>query len=64
MVGWNGSGVCVGCQVSCGMHSVYVGCVSVVKVWCVCSEYGLSLCVQYNMFYVCDAWVYIWYELW
>ena len=32
VVGWNGSGVGVGCEVSCGVHSVYLVCVCVVCV--------------------------------
>lgn len=42
VVGWRGSGICVGCQVSCGVRSVYLVCVCVVKVCHVC-----SVCVLY-----------------
>ena len=45
VVGWSGSGVGVGCEVSGGVHGVCLVCVCVVSVWYVCSEFGLSLYV-------------------
>lgn len=47
MVGWSESGVCVDCEVFCGVHDVYLLCVCVVYDMCAVKLVCLCVCSIY-----------------